>query len=69
MVGINTHVCSRYSSQDKYCYFNTNKRCTELTENDVDINTQTLVALYFNENRIKCANVNMKACHMIEWST
>lgn len=35
-VGINSHVCGRYST-GQYCYFSNELKCTELTMDIVDI--------------------------------
>ncbi|CAD8067853.1 unnamed protein product [Paramecium sonneborni] len=67
-VGINSHVCGRYST-GYYCYFSNELKCTELTMDVVDINIEKQVKDYYNTLQLKCSYMNKNSCHMIEWST
>ncbi|CAD8050957.1 unnamed protein product [Paramecium primaurelia] len=67
-VGINSHVCGRYST-GQYCYFSNELKCTELTMDIVDITIEKQVKDYYNSLQLKCSYMNKNSCHMIEWST
>ncbi|CAK73249.1 unnamed protein product (macronuclear) [Paramecium tetraurelia] len=70
LIGINAHLCSRFSDQTKgvYCYFR-DQRCQELKVETVDISDQYKVKKYYNDLKLPCSSMNRNSCHMIEWST
>ncbi|CAD8090079.1 unnamed protein product [Paramecium primaurelia] len=67
LVGINAHVCSRFTT-GFYCYFNEFNKCVELTDQIVDINSFQAVKDYYNFKQYKCSSMNKNSCWMIDWS-
>ncbi|CAD8190482.1 unnamed protein product [Paramecium octaurelia] len=67
--GINAHVCSRYTDQTVYCYFNEFNKCVQLTNEQTDLTSIQAVKDYYNFMKYKCSSMNSKSCWMIEWST
>ncbi|KAM3138685.1 hypothetical protein pb186bvf_009249 [Paramecium bursaria] len=65
LLGINAHVCSRFTSVDHYCYFGSDLRCHEM---QLEQNTDTYAAQFISVNSIICENLNYKACNLVNWS-
>ncbi|KAM3138688.1 hypothetical protein pb186bvf_009252 [Paramecium bursaria] len=65
VVGINAHVCSRFSSPDHYCYFGSDLRCHEMK---LEKYTDTYATQFITTNSIVCESLNYKACNLVNWS-
>ncbi|CAK89960.1 unnamed protein product (macronuclear) [Paramecium tetraurelia] len=67
LVGINAHVCSRFTT-GQYCYFNEYNKCVKLTDEIVDTSQIKAVKDYYNFKQYKCSSMNVNTCWMIDWS-